>query len=46
MDLSVWFALIVLFFSGGLTPGPAVMMVVSSSLRYGVKPAMLPALGI
>ncbi len=46
MDISVWLALIVLFFSGGLTPGPAVMLVVSSSLKYGVKPAMLPALGI
>lgn len=46
MDLSVWLALIVLFFSGGLTPGPAVMLVVSSSLKHGVKPAMLPALGV
>jgi threonine/homoserine/homoserine lactone efflux protein len=46
MDVSVWLALIVLFFSGGLTPGPAVMLVVSASLKYGVKPALLPALGI
>lgn len=46
MDVSVWLALIVLFFSGGLTPGPAVMLVVSSSLKYGVRPAMLPALGV
>ncbi len=46
MEISVWFALIILFFSGGLTPGPAVMLVVSSSLRYGIKPAMLPALGV
>ncbi len=46
MDLSVWLALIVLFFSGGLTPGPAVMLVVSSSLKYGVRAAILPALGV
>lgn len=46
MDLSVWLALIVLFCAGGLTPGPAVMLVVSSSLKYGLKPALLPALGV
>lgn len=46
MDVSVWIALFVLFFSGGLTPGPAVMLVVSSSLKYGFKLALLPALGI
>lgn len=46
MDVSVWIALFVLFFSGGLTPGPAVMLVVSSSLKYGVRPALLPAMGI
>ncbi len=46
MDLSVWVALIVLFLSGGLTPGPAVMLVVSSSLKHGVKAATLPALGV
>ena len=43
MELSVWFALVGLFLAGGLTPGPAVMLVVSSSLRYGFRPAMLPA---
>ena len=46
MELSVWLALVGLFFAGGLTPGPAVMLVVSSSLRYGVRPAMLPAIGV
>lgn len=46
MSLDVWFALILLFGVGGLTPGPAVMLVLASSFRYGFKPAMLPALGI
>ncbi|MEO0981529.1 MAG: LysE family translocator [Pseudomonadota bacterium] len=46
MDLAVWFALIGLFFAGGLTPGPAVMLVMSSSLRYGFVRALLPALGV
>lgn len=46
MDIGVWLALIGLFFAGGLTPGPAVMLVMASSLRYGPRPALLPALGI
>lgn len=46
MSLDVWFALVALFGIGGLTPGPAVMLVLASSFRYGFKPAMLPALGI
>ena len=46
MEVGVWLALIGLFFAGGLTPGPAVMLVVSSSLRYGFRPAMLPAVGV
>jgi threonine/homoserine/homoserine lactone efflux protein len=46
MDLAVWIALVLLFLAGGLTPGPAVMLVVTCSLRYGFWPAMLPALGI
>ena len=46
MEVTVWLALIGLFFAGGLTPGPAVMLVMASSLRYGPKPALLPALGI
>ena len=46
MEFSVWLALIGLFLAGGLTPGPAVMLVVSSSLRYGFRPSMLPAIGV
>ncbi len=46
MSLEVWLALVALFGVGGLTPGPAVMLVMASSFRYGFKPAMLPALGI
>ena len=46
MELTVWLAMIGLFLAGGLTPGPAVMLVVSSSLRYGFRPAMLPAIGV
>jgi threonine/homoserine/homoserine lactone efflux protein len=46
MDLSVWFALLALFFAGGLTPGPAVMMVMSTSLRYGATTALVPAVGV
>jgi len=46
MSLEVWLALVLLFGVGGLTPGPAVMLVMSSAFRYGFKPAMLPALGI
>ena len=46
MSLDIWLALVALFFVGGLTPGPAVMLVLASSFRYGFRPAMLPALGI
>ena len=46
MDLSVWLALMALFLAGGLTPGPAVMMVMSASLRYGAPTALIPALGV
>lgn len=46
MDIAVWFALLTLFVFGGLTPGPAVMLVTTSSMRYGLAPAMLPAAGI
>ena len=46
MDISVWLALLALFFSGGLTPGPAVMLVMSTSLRYGARTALVPAVGI
>ncbi|MGB0907850.1 MAG: LysE family translocator [Maricaulaceae bacterium] len=46
MSFDLWIALVALFGVGGLTPGPAVMLVLASSFRYGFKPAMLPALGI
>jgi len=46
MSFEVWLALVALFGIGGLTPGPAVMLVLASSFRYGFKPAMLPALGV
>jgi len=46
MDLGVWLALLTLFLAGGLTPGPAVMLVTTSSMRYGFWPAMMPAIGI
>jgi len=36
----------VLFGLGGLTPGPAVGLVLASAFRYGFRPALLPALGI
>ncbi len=46
MSFDLWLALVALFGIGGLTPGPAVMLVLASSFRYGFRPAMLPALGI
>jgi len=46
MSFELWLALVALFGIGGLTPGPAVMLVMASSFRYGFKPAMLPAAGI
>jgi len=46
MSLEVWLALVALFGIGGLTPGPAVGLVMASAFRYGFKPAMLPAFGI
>ena len=46
MDLSVWLALVALFFAGGLTPGPAVMLVMSTSLRYRAPTALIPGLGV
>ncbi len=46
MEFDVWLSLVVLFTMGGLTPGPAVMLVMASSFRYGFRPAMSPALGI
>jgi len=46
VELDVWINLVILFGVGGLTPGPAVMLVTASSFQYGFKPAMLPALGV
>ena len=46
MTLETWLALVALFFVGGLTPGPAVMLVMSSSFRYGFWPAMTAAAGV
>ncbi len=46
MTLASWLGLVALFFSGGLTPGPAVLLVMASSLRHGVRPAMAAAWGI
>lgn len=46
MEFELWVSLVLLFFTGGLTPGPAVMLVLASSFRYGFKPALLPALGV
>lgn len=46
MDFATWLSLVGLFFVGGLTPGPAVMLVMQSSFRYGFWPSMMAALGI
>lgn len=46
MSFTTWLALVALFGAGGLTPGPAVMLVLASAFRYGFKPSLLPALGI
>lgn len=46
LEFDVWLKLVVLFGAGGLTPGPAVMLVMASSFRYGFRPAMLAAFGI
>lgn len=46
MDFGVWLAFFALFIAGGLTPGPAVMLVTTSSIRYGFWASMAPAVGI
>jgi threonine/homoserine/homoserine lactone efflux protein len=46
METGVWFAFFTMFLAGGLTPGPAVMLVTTSSMRYGFWPSMSPAVGI
>lgn len=46
MQPELWISLVILFASGGLTPGPAVMLVIASSLRYGFWMALIAAAGI
>jgi len=46
MELRVWVALVTLCVAGGLMPGPAVMLVTTSAMRYRFGPAMLAALGV
>lgn len=46
MDIWVWANFTLLFLAGGLTPGPAVMLVTTASIRYGFWPSTVPALGI
>jgi homoserine/homoserine lactone efflux protein len=46
MEVGVWVSFFMLFLAGGLTPGPAVMLVTTSSIRYGFWAAMLPSVGI
>lgn len=46
MEFGVWLAFFTMFLAGGLTPGPAVMLVTTSSIRYGFWASMAPAIGI
>ena len=46
MEFGVWLLFFLTFLASGLTPGPAVMLVTTSSIRYGFWPAMAPAIGI
>jgi homoserine/homoserine lactone efflux protein len=46
MEFGVWVAFFTIFLAGGLTPGPAVMLVTTSSIRYGFWASMAPAIGI
>jgi homoserine/homoserine lactone efflux protein len=46
MEFGVWLSFLLLFMAGGLTPGPAVMLVTTSSIRYGFMAAMIPSVGI
>jgi homoserine/homoserine lactone efflux protein len=46
MDFWVWANFTLLFLAGGLTPGPAVILVTTASIRYGFWAAMAPATGI
>ncbi|MAI91003.1 LysE family translocator [Ponticaulis sp.] len=46
MQIELWLSLVILFAAGGLTPGPAVMLVIASSLRNGACMALIAGLGI
>ena len=46
MQIELWVSLVVLFAAGGLTPGPAVMLVIASSLRYNAGWALISGLGV
>jgi homoserine/homoserine lactone efflux protein len=46
MEFWVWANFTLLFLAGGLTPGPAVMLVTTASIRYGFWASMAPAVGI
>ena len=46
MDIWVWANFTLLFLAGGLTPGPAVILVTTASIRYGFWASMTPAAGI
>jgi threonine/homoserine/homoserine lactone efflux protein len=46
VEPAAWLALVSLFLAGGLTPGPAVMLIVTCSIRYGFGAAMVAGLGV
>ncbi len=46
MEFWIWVNFTLLFRAGGLTPGPAVMLVTTASIRYGFWASMAPAVGI
>ena len=46
MSIWVWANFTLLFLAGGLTPGPAVILVTTASIRYGFWASMAPAAGI
>lgn len=46
VDIWVWANFTLLFLAGGLTPGPAVMLVATAAIRYGFWASIAPALGI
>ena len=46
MDTGTWIALIGVFLAGGLSPGPSMMLVMTTSLRHGFGTAMIGATGV